>query len=238
MPSPRNDSGLSVRTLAIASAASLTAAIVVREVWGPGAIIGAAMTPVIVALVSESLNKPAERITTIAAVRRDRTRIHERGPQVTQLEPPPVVAEEDRFGIWSDAEPRRRRLDPKHVRIALATGAVAFAIVAIGLTASELVFGGSVTGGSKTTVFGGAKHGSASKSDDRTTSTSTTEDTSTGAEEAPAETSTEETPPAETTPTEPTETAPAETTPAPATTTPTVPQTTTTTPGGAEAPAG
>ena len=57
--------GLSVSTLMIASLSSLAAAVVVSRLWGGGTLIGAAMTPVIVALVSEGLNRPAKAIGTV-----------------------------------------------------------------------------------------------------------------------------------------------------------------------------
>ena len=52
--------GLSPQTLIIASIASAIAAIVVSRVWGQGTIIASALTPVIVALVSEGLRKPIQ----------------------------------------------------------------------------------------------------------------------------------------------------------------------------------
>jgi hypothetical protein len=53
---------LSMRTLAIASAASAAAALVTSQLSTAGTWIAAAMTPVIVSLVSEILNRPTERI--------------------------------------------------------------------------------------------------------------------------------------------------------------------------------
>ncbi len=56
------------RTLVIASIASATAAMITSQFWIAGTPIAAAMTPVIVALVSEMLHRPtakiAERITS------------------------------------------------------------------------------------------------------------------------------------------------------------------------------
>ena len=52
--------GLSAQTLVIAAIASAIAAIVVSRLWGQGTIIASAITPVIVALVSEALRKPIE----------------------------------------------------------------------------------------------------------------------------------------------------------------------------------
>ncbi len=51
-----------MRTLVIASAASAAAALLTSQLWIAGTWIAAAMTPVIVALVSEMLHRPTERI--------------------------------------------------------------------------------------------------------------------------------------------------------------------------------
>jgi hypothetical protein len=53
---------LNMRTLVIASAASATAALLTSQLWIAGTWIAAAMTPVIVTLVSEMLHRPTERI--------------------------------------------------------------------------------------------------------------------------------------------------------------------------------
>ena len=53
---------LNMRTLAIASAASAAAALLTSRVSTAGTWVAAAMTPVIVSLVSEMLNRPTERI--------------------------------------------------------------------------------------------------------------------------------------------------------------------------------
>ena len=53
---------LNARTLAIASAASASAAAVTSQLWIAGTWIAAAVTPLIVALVSELLHRPTERI--------------------------------------------------------------------------------------------------------------------------------------------------------------------------------
>ena len=149
--------GLSVPTLVIASLSSLAAALFIHKFWPGGAILGAAVTPIIVALVSEMLRKPVTRFETLREERRDRAR---RGRET--FGPPPPLAEdprrEDPFGIWG-AETRGGlvggRLNARHVKIALATGIAAFVLVSVGLTALELVGGGSAGGDSRTTIFGG-----------------------------------------------------------------------------------
>jgi hypothetical protein len=53
---------LNMRTLVIASAASATAALVTSRLWIAGTWIAAALTPVMVTLISEMLRRPTERI--------------------------------------------------------------------------------------------------------------------------------------------------------------------------------
>ena len=77
----RTHGGLSVKTLLIAGAASAAAAIVIPMLWRPGTVFAAAMTPIVVALVSELLRRPVE---TVSSVRVRRT---PRGTAI--LEPPP-----------------------------------------------------------------------------------------------------------------------------------------------------
>ena len=64
---------LSVRTLAVASISSVVAAIVVSQFWKGGTAPAAAVTPVIVSLVSELLHKPSQAIT--ARVTSERTAV-------------------------------------------------------------------------------------------------------------------------------------------------------------------
>ena len=77
----RTHGGLSAKTLLIAGAASAAAALVIPMLWRPGTVFAAAMTPVVVALVTEVLRRPVE---TVSAVRVRRT---PRGTAI--LDPPP-----------------------------------------------------------------------------------------------------------------------------------------------------
>ena len=156
MSTPRQQQGgLSLQTLVIASAASVAAAIVVHKLWKGGAIFGAAITPVIVAIVSETLRKPVDRVTTLREQRRGGTQVR---PGAAPAPAPPVL--EDRFGIWQ--EERQSWWQRRSSRLAVATGLLAFVIGAFALTASELVFGGSVGGGNDrlTLPVGGKKDAS------------------------------------------------------------------------------
>ena len=159
----KQKSGISIQTLAISACAAVAAAVVVPMIWERGTLVATAMTPVIVALVSEGLRKPAEAITSVPSrvTRRSATGAAVRSPEryepfdplpPDERDEPPVVREDDPFGLRAAPAPRH------HWKIALATGAVAFIIAAVFLTSSELVFGGSATReGGRTTLFGGSK---------------------------------------------------------------------------------
>src|SRR3954452_20712656 len=59
------ESGISIQTLIISSLAAVAAAVIVPMIWERGTLIATAMTPVIVAVVSEALRKPAEAISAV-----------------------------------------------------------------------------------------------------------------------------------------------------------------------------
>jgi hypothetical protein len=171
-----------MQTLLIAALASGAAAIVVSRLWDKGTIVASAMTPVIVAIVSEMLRKPIESevvrrpVRAVGSVRASRTtwrRGEARPPSgrtPTVMAPPPAGVEDGLrhreeglepgpvkvYSTGSNrvvAKPGRRRL---HLKIAIVTGVVGFLIAALALTLPELIFGGSVTGGKReTTYFGG-----------------------------------------------------------------------------------
>ncbi len=134
--------GISVKTLAVASAASAAATLIVPMIWRPGTLAAAAATPIIVALVSEALNRPAERVTQVGqAVRERRTR---RGADpVTETRP---ILEA------SAAE----EVSAKRKRLAVITGLIAFLLVGVVWTVTELASGESLVGGKRTTYFGGS----------------------------------------------------------------------------------
>jgi hypothetical protein len=67
--SPEKDEksgGISLQTLLISSLAAVAAAVVVPMFWERGSLIATAVTPIIVAIVSEALNRPAKVITAAA----------------------------------------------------------------------------------------------------------------------------------------------------------------------------
>jgi hypothetical protein len=250
-PDRNGGGGLSVRTLAIASAASLTAAVVVSRLFPPGTIYASAVTPVIVAAVSEILSRPADRVSELRRQRRTMIMEASRAPQGEEagaLRGAPDFAQgadaEEELAVSGNGTGEtpqvrihgRTRSRVLHPRVWIATGLAAFAIAVAVVTLPELIFGGAVANDHRTTIFGG-RGGS---------STTKTETTQTKTETQPQETVTETTPsqtPAqqtetETTPTE-TQTTPTETTTTPTPSGGTAPPSdtgTTTTPGGTAVP--
>jgi hypothetical protein len=152
-------SGISIQTLAISALAAVAAAVIVPLIWERGTLIATAMTPVIVALVSEALRKPAQAIGTVAprVTRRSATGAAVRSPEAFDPLPPsdrdlePETRADDPYGLR--ASPRVTR----HWKVALATGAVAFVIAVVILTSGELVFGGAATKDNRRTTFFGSK---------------------------------------------------------------------------------
>jgi hypothetical protein len=226
-------SGLSVTTLMIASLSSLAAALVVSRLWGGGTLIGAAMTPVIVALVSEGLNRPAKVIGTVPAkaigtvrqtrggrydpVAEGRAGLREGDYERARASAPAAAVAERRVHRASGRGTSggtggagggggggfSLRLPRPRVIAAIATGLVAFVVAGVFLTGSELVLGKSVTSSSKRTTFVPVKR-STSSTDTKKDKTDTTK--------------------SDTTPTTTTTTStPSTSTPAPEQTTPTVP---------------
>src|SRR5829696_8429823 len=160
---------LNMRTLTIASAASATAAAVTSQLWIAGTWVAAALTPVLVALISEAVHRPTERLAR--AWTTDRPALgagasrHADEPAPADEPLPPRSAPEGRAAgaravgaprasgapgpvrVYRQPTPRTARRAPRR-RIALgvvaATAAIAFAIAALTLTAGDLVSGGSI----------------------------------------------------------------------------------------------
>jgi hypothetical protein len=137
---------LSLRTLVIASVASATAALITSRFWAPGTAFTAALTPLIVAIVSEFLHRPAEHAAQRRASRRATSPEDTKAPAGERPETP--TAQTTRAG-------GRRRL---HLKLAFLTGAIAFAIAVAVLTLPELIFGRAVATNRETTIFGGGSH--------------------------------------------------------------------------------
>jgi len=163
-PGRSGQGGLSLQTVVIASLASATAAIVTSRLLPPGAtIFTAAMTPVIVAFVSDLLHRPARRVTELrerrTAVLREPARAG--GPPeapwapieegLDSLRDEPALPSSN--GAAARREYRRRRIHPKWIA---ATATIAFVLAVGVLTIPELLFGGALGSDRRTTVFGGS----------------------------------------------------------------------------------
>jgi hypothetical protein len=226
----------------IASASSLAAALVVSKLWGGGTLIGAAMTPVIVTLVSEGLRRPATVITTVRGTRagrydpvaEGRAGLREGDLDAARPSAPvpatPAASAERRVhrttGRASGGGGRRLRLTRPRVIAAVVTGLIGFLLAGVFLTGSELVLGKSVVSASKRTTYVPV-HRSTSSATTKTKTTDTTDTTTT---------------PETTTTTTPTTSTPTTTEPPATSTTPTAPPTqaappATTTPPAAAPPA-
>jgi hypothetical protein len=186
---------LSIRTLVIASAASAAAAVVTSQFWVRGTWVAAAMTPVIVTIVSELLNRPTEavakRITT------DRTVVLPAGESPG---PEPIPEQVKVYG--GGGRSRRRKFA---VGLVAGTAALAFAIGAAALTLPELITGQSIGHGDRgTTIFGGKKKSKDQNSQgQQTTPTVTETQTQTQTQTVPTPTQTQPQPKQQTQPTTP-----------------------------------
>jgi hypothetical protein len=241
-PDRKDGGGLSLQTLVVASAASLTAAMVTSRLFPPGTIYASALTPVIVAAVSEMLHRPAARASAIRRQRRTlvleaRERQAERvlggGSEGSPLRGAPEFAHgaaaDHEVGTNGDGDhPRTSHPSPVsihrsrgwgriHPKVVIATGLAAFAIAAAALTLPELIFGGAVATTHRTTFFGGGASTRQQSPTKTQTQTQTTPDktvTTTVPAQAPAQTTPTDTA------TTPTDTA-TQTTPTDTATTPT-----------------
>jgi hypothetical protein len=158
----RTQGGLSPRTLLIAGTASAVAALVIPLIWRPGTVFAAAMTPIVVAIVTEMLRRPVETVSSVAARRSPRGAEVLDEPFDEPFDPlaPPSAEELETLPDTTTGRRvvhRRRPLTARQWKLALATGLVAFAAVAAVFTASELLAGDAVSGGARTTFFGGAE---------------------------------------------------------------------------------
>jgi hypothetical protein len=192
--------------------------------WRPGTVFAAAMTPIIVTLVSELLHRPVDTVSAVRERRPARRAEALDQPFDEPFDPlaPPSAEELEELPRTREA-PRavhRRPLTARQWKLALATGFVAFAMVAVLFTASELLAGDSVSsGGGRTTFFGGGGGGDGESDEPskRQEERRTDEPSPTATPEATATPETTPTPQATPTPTPaPTETpVPADPTPAP-----------------------
>jgi uncharacterized membrane protein YvlD (DUF360 family) len=199
----RQSRGIDVRTLIIASIASAAAALITSQFWIRGTPIAAALTPIIVTLVSELLARPTDKLAQRLTTETDALpEAAGAGPPPPSEETAPRPAPDPDFKIHRARGARRRRIAWVTV---LTTGLLAFVIAAVVLTVPELIAGGSIGGRDRATTLVPSKKG------DRGRETSGGDATDTvPADDEPAET--EPRTVTETVPSEPetvTETAPA-----------------------------
>jgi hypothetical protein len=159
-PPPRTreeERRLNARTLAIASAASASAAAVTSQLWIAGTWIAAAVTPLLVALVSELLHRPTERIARAitsdrpALVLDDADETAEAEPHPDPEAPPLGPVRVYRQPV---AAPSRRRIA---VRVVVWTTVLGLLIGGAALTAAELIAGQSIGGSDRATSLAGGK---------------------------------------------------------------------------------
>jgi hypothetical protein len=229
-PAPRSaereeERRINTRTLTIASVASASAAAVTSQLWIHGTWIAAAVTPVLVTLLSEALHRPTEKIARAwtsdqpalgrraASPREPVAAPH--GDPLQPRDPEPTPPERGGpvrvYRQPTSSTPRRRRIARGTVA---ATAAIAFVIGVVTLTAGDLVSGGSIgKGGSRTTLLGGGHGKKQQEQNQNTTPEQTTPDqTGTTTDQAPTtDTTPDQAPPSNTapiTPPDPTQTAP------------------------------
>jgi hypothetical protein len=207
-----------VGTLVIAAISSAAAATVVSRLWQAGTVMATAMTPVVVALVKEALERPAQRVSSIATrsgappVARVARAVVPPPPEVEA--PPPPMAPDPQL-TQMRVYGRDRSKVGRRWKLAVATGLLGFVVCVAVLTLPELVAGRSVVSGQHhTTIFGGHRPAPAAKgtTTDQSTGTTTTapiEPTPQPAPTQPTPTQTQPTQPPPTT----TEQQPAPTTP-------------------------
>jgi hypothetical protein len=232
---PPSGSGFHVGTLIVAAISAVVAATVVSRLWQPGTVMATAMTPVIVTLVKEALERPARRVSSIAG--RGTAVPVEPARRPEPIGSPPAVVVTDDDGMTPMRVYRPQRRVRRRWKLALATGLLAFLIAAAAMTLPELVAGRSVVSAKHdTTIFGGTRHVSAPASKEKTTTeetvstekqpqdtTSTEEQTTTAPEPTPEsapQTQTETAPQTQSQPAPQTQTQPAPAQQQPAPTTP------------------
>jgi hypothetical protein len=228
---PPRRGGLDLGTLIVAAISAVVAATVVSRIWQPGTVMATAMTPVLVTLIKEALERPARRVSAIAG-RSTPVPVAPPEPDARPEpigSPPAVVVTHDE-GLTPMRVYRPERRVRRRWKLALATGLLAFLIAAAAMTLPELVAGRSVVSAKHdTTIFGGKRHTSATtskpeqktKTEEQTVSTEQTPEDRTTTGEQTTTTAPEQ--PTESAPQTETQTAP-QTQPPPTTTQPPAPQ--------------
>jgi uncharacterized membrane protein YvlD (DUF360 family) len=173
----------------VAAVASGIAAILTSHFWKNGTVLAAAMTPVVVSVIKEALQKPlqsdavrrsatsARRVVAGGAATRTGS-AQASSPAVGTVPTPPPSNGELTQGDVLLTHPRRtygaggtRAPLQRHWKVAIVTGLLAFVVAAVVLTVPELLFGSAVSSGHRTTIFGGGKSESSQKKDEQNTTT-------------------------------------------------------------------
>jgi hypothetical protein len=158
----KQQSGLSIKTLLIAAAASAIAAYVVPMFWKPGTVFAAAMTPIIVTIVSELLKRPVDTVSAVTARRTTGGAVVLEPTHEEPFDPLAPISDEELEALpettTQRAVHRRRPLTGRQWKLAVGSGLLAFLCAAAVVTASELIAGDPVSSNSgRTTFFGGSK---------------------------------------------------------------------------------
>ncbi|MEN3280199.1 MAG: hypothetical protein V7607_1339 [Solirubrobacteraceae bacterium] len=139
-------------TLIVAAISAVVAATVVSRLWQPGTVMATAMTPVLVTLIKEALERPAQRVSSIAG----RAAAVPVAPPEREEPPAAVVPYDEHLTPMRVYRPARRVR--RRWKLALATGLLAFLIAVAAMTVPELVAGRSVVSAKHdTTIFGGRR---------------------------------------------------------------------------------
>jgi hypothetical protein len=161
-------SGLSLGTLVIAAVSSAVAATVVSKVWQAGTVMATAMTPVIIAVVKEAIERPAQRVSSVATrsgpppVARAARAVLPPPPEA-EAPPPPMTVDPQltQMRVYG----RERSKVGRRWKLAVATGLLGFVVCVAAMTLPELVAGRSVVSGKHdTTIFGGHRRAPAASS--------------------------------------------------------------------------
>jgi hypothetical protein len=184
---PRGGSGFHLGTLIVAAISAVVAATVVSRIWQPGTVMATAMTPVLVTLVKEALERPARRVSSLAGRATAVPVELERRPE--PIGSPPAVVVTDDAGLTPMRVYRPARRVRRRWKLAIATGLLAFLIAVAAMTLPELVAGRSVVSASHdTTIFGGRRHTAASTSTPAKKKIKSTQDTVSTEQQTPQDT--------------------------------------------------
>src|SRR4051812_43776813 len=182
-------SGVDLSTLIVAALAAAIAALVTSRLWEGGTLVSTAMTPVIVSLAKEYLERPVRKVGQVAkaplqAVRETNSyRTVSVGGRGAATAEPFEPAEEPFHPSPPDEDGalespyrvyRRRPVQRKWWVVGITTGVVAFVVAVAALTLPELVGGRSVTGTGRTTLFHGATSSPSEKDKAKTDTEETT----------------------------------------------------------------